>query len=122
MVDVDHPVEGDQRVMETDLHHPGAESDVLGALRGHGQEHLRSGDRLPTGRVMLANPRLGVPEPVEMGDEVEVALQGRCRIFAGMVQRLEKEAESQSGRTVTVSPIDAAGIASRILGIYSHRR
>ena len=62
---------------------------------GRGEEHLGRGDRLPARRVVLAAPELVVAEPVEVGGEVEVALEHQRRVLAGGMVRSEERAEAQ---------------------------
>ncbi len=78
-----HDALGDvERVVVRQAGHTGAELDAVGALRRAGQEHLGRGDRLPTGRVVLSAPELVEAEPVEVGGEVEVALELQRRVLA----------------------------------------
>ena len=88
MVKQNHPVDGDERVMKTQLDHSGAEPDVTGALGGSGDEDVWRGDVLPTCAVVLANPDLFVAEPVEELYEFEVSFQGKSRMFGRVVYGL----------------------------------
>ena len=54
----------------------GPEDDLLGALEGGGDEHVRGRDVLPLGGEMLADPGLGVAELVQPLDLAEVVLRG----------------------------------------------
>ena len=58
-----------------DRGHAGAQPDALGPLGGGGDEDLRRGDDLAAGGVVLTDPRLVVAEPVEVLDQLQVALQ-----------------------------------------------
>jgi hypothetical protein len=58
-------------------------------------KHLGAGDNLETARVMLADPRLVVVQPVEMDEQLQIALEGQRRIFTKCVERREKDARTQ---------------------------
>src|SRR4051812_1691187 len=75
--------------------HAGAEPDVFGAAGGGGDEDLGGRDQLPAARVVLTDPRLLVPEPVEMLDQLEVALEREGRVLARSVEWCEEDAEPQ---------------------------
>ena len=77
-------------------HDAGAELDVLGALARRGQEQLRRRDHLPARRVVLAAPELVVAEPIEVLDEVEVALQLQARVLADGMMGREKGTELET--------------------------
>ena len=66
-----------------------------GALRGGRDEDLRRGDDLAAGRVVLADPGLVVAEPVEVRDQLEVALERQGRVLAGRMERREEHPEAQ---------------------------
>ena len=74
----------------------GAEADVLGALRGGGDEDLGRGDDLVAGRVVLAEPGLVEAEVVEVLDQLEVALERQRRVLADRVERGQEDPELQS--------------------------
>ena len=74
---------------------PGAEADVAGALRRCGDEHLRAGNQLEPARVMLADPRLVVVEPVEVFEQLQVALDRQGRVLIVIVERRQKDAAAQ---------------------------
>jgi quinol monooxygenase YgiN len=58
-----------------------------------GDRQLGRGDDLPAGRVMLADPRLVIAEPVEPLDQLEVARHRQGRVLAEPMKRGEKDAE-----------------------------
>ena len=58
-----------------------AEPDVARALRGGRDEHLRAGDDLEAGRVVLADPGLVIVQLVEMDEQVHVALEREQRVL-----------------------------------------
>jgi hypothetical protein len=78
--------------------HTRAEHDPGRALAGRGEEHLRAGDGLPPGRVVLPAPELVEPELVELLDEVEVTPVQEHRVLADGMMRSEKGTESQPHR------------------------
>ena len=80
----------------------GAELDALGAFGGRRQEHLRRGDHLPAGRVVLAAPEFIVAELVEVLREVEVAAELQHRMFADGVMRGQKCAKADAGHEVVL--------------------
>ena len=82
VVEQDGPLGDPQRVVVADADHAGAELDVAGPLGGGGDEDLRRGDDLGAGRVVLADPRLVEAEPVEVLDQLEVALERQRRVLA----------------------------------------
>src|SRR5215218_54752 len=47
--------------------------------------------------MVLTKPRFIVTEVVEPGDQIQIVLQGQCRIDAGHVEWREKNAETQAG-------------------------
>src|SRR5690242_485253 len=66
-----------------------------GALRRRSDEHLRAGDQLEAARMVLADPRLVVIQPVEMLEQFEIALDRQGRVFVVVVERREKDAAAQ---------------------------
>src|SRR5436190_20363386 len=72
----------------------GSQSDLLRPFRGRRDEHLRRGDDLATGRMVLADPRLVVAEPVQSLDQFQVALEGERWVLVGLVERGQEDAES----------------------------
>ena len=90
-----HDALGDvERVVVRQARDAGAEHDVVRALGGAGEEHLGRGDHLPARRVVLAAPELVEAEPVEVGGELEVALEQQRRVLTGRVVGGEERAES----------------------------
>ena len=71
----------------------GAQLDVLGAVGGDADEDFRRGDNFPAGAVMLANPGFVKAEVVEPLHQLQVAFQGKGRVFAGPVERAHKDAK-----------------------------
>ena len=47
---------------------------------------------------MLADPRLVVTEPVEVHDQVEIALQCQRRVLSGWVERSHEDPEAKTIR------------------------
>ena len=80
-----------QRVVVAGADHAGAEPDVARALCGGGDEDLRGGDHLGPRRVVLADPRLVVVEPIQMLDQLEVALEQDRRIDASRMERRHED-------------------------------
>ena len=72
---------------------PGSELDVLRPLRRDAHEHLRRGDGLPSGSVVLSDPRLVEIQIVEPLDKLEVALQAESGILPQHVERGQEDAE-----------------------------
>ncbi len=95
MVELHHAVGQHERVVVGQRHDAGAEPDVPGALRRRGDEHLRAGDQLEAARMMLADPRLVIIQPVEMLEQFEVALDRQGRVLVVVVERREKNAAAQ---------------------------
>ena len=75
--------------------HARAEADMPGALGRGGDEHLRRGDDLEAAGVMLADPGLVIVQPVEMLDQLHVALDGERGILVERVERRQKDARAQ---------------------------
>src|SRR4051812_6646580 len=71
----------------------GTQPDMPRTLRRGGDEDLRRSDDLVPGGVVFTDPRLVVPEPVEVNDEVEITFQRQRRILAARMERREKDAE-----------------------------
>src|SRR6185369_8088723 len=93
---------------------PGSEPDPLGALGGRRDEELRRRDDLEAGRMVLADPRLLVPEPVEVLDQREIAMQRLGRILVERVKGCEKDAVPQRERVHAAPSIrtDSASAAA----------
>ena len=75
VIEQDDAIRDHQGMVVGQADRAGAEPDVAGALGGDGQEDFRRGDRLPPARVMFADPRLVVAEPVRPRDELQIAFQ-----------------------------------------------
>ena len=61
-------------------------------LGGGGNEHLGTGDDLEAGRMMLADPGLVVVEPVEVLDELHVAVDRQQRVLVQGVEGGQEDA------------------------------
>ena len=91
-----HPAVGDhQRMVIRQRHHAGAEPDVLGPFGGRGDEHLRAGDQLVAAGVVLAEPHLVEPEPVQRDRAIEVVFQCDGGGLADRVERRDEHPEVQ---------------------------
>src|SRR6266699_6823508 len=60
-----------------------------------GDEHFRAGDQLEPARMMLADPRLVIIEPVEMLQQLEVALDRQGRVLVVIMERRQEDAAAQ---------------------------
>jgi len=96
MVELHHALRDVEGMVIGQRDHAGAELDALGALAGGGQKHLRRGNHLPTGGMMLAAPELVVAERVELRDKVEVAAELQHRMLADRMVRGEEGSEFQA--------------------------
>ena len=119
----------DERVVVRQRVHPGAEFDVLGAFRGGGDEHLRAGDQLRAGGVVLTDPGLGVAEPVQVLHQLEVALQRQCRVDPGAVHRWQEDAEAEGcvqrleswhGSIIPCTTVTTTSEAARASAVSDH--
>ena len=81
VVELHQPPGDGERVVIGQRDDAGAEADVAGALRGGGDEHLRAGDDLEAARVVLADPGLVIVQPVEMDQQLHVALERQQRVL-----------------------------------------
>ena len=86
-----------QGVVVAGADHAGAELDRARPLRGGRDEDLGRRDRLAAGRVVLADPGLVEPEPVEVLDELEVAVEQQRRVLTGRMERGHEDAEPHAG-------------------------
>ena len=84
--------------MIREANHPGAELDVLGALGGGGDEHLRGGDRLPPGAVVLSYPGFVEAQVVDPLQQLHVSLEAERRVFSEPVEGGQEHTELQSVR------------------------
>jgi hypothetical protein len=94
MVEQHEPVRQHQRVVIRQRVHAAAEANVLRARRGGRDEHLGRSDDLVAAGVVLADPRLVEAEPIEMLEQLEVALEREGRILPGWVKRCHEKAEA----------------------------
>ena len=90
-----HALGHPERVVVADRGHAGAQLDPPGALGGGGDEDLRGGDDLAARRVVLPDPGLVVVQPVQVGDQLEVALDGRGGVLPRRVERCQEDAEPE---------------------------
>jgi hypothetical protein len=95
VVELHHAPGERERVVIGQRDDAGAEPDVAGALRRAGDEQLRRGDDLEAAGMMLADPGLVIIEPVEMDQQLHVAIERQQRIFAERMERREKDAGLQ---------------------------
>ncbi len=95
VVELDHAVGQHERVVVGQRDDAGAEPDVPGALGRGGDEHLRAGDQLEAARMMLADPRLVIIQPVEVLQQLEVALDRQGRVFVVIMERRQEDAAAQ---------------------------
>ncbi len=93
VVEEHHAIGQHQGLVVGERAHARAQPDVLGALRHRRDEHLRAGDDLVAGRMVLAEPGLVEAERVEVRDEVEVAFQRQRRVLPHGVKRSQEDAE-----------------------------
>jgi hypothetical protein len=95
-----------QRVVVAGAHDPRAELDVAGALGSGGDEDLRRGDDLGAGRVVLADPRLVEPQPIEVLYQLQVVVQQHCRVLTRRVERCHEDTEAHTSH---LAPSSSAG-------------
>ena len=104
-----HQAAGDgERVVVGQRHDAGAEADVAGALGGGGDKHLGAGNDLETRRMVLADPGLVVVEPVEMLQQLHVAVDRQQRVLVQGMEGGEEDAGLQ------VSVVHGAWASSRV--------
>src|SRR5271165_6524350 len=68
---------------------------MAGALGRGGDEHFRAGDQFETARMVLADPCLVIIEPIEMLEQLEIALHRQGRVFVVIVERRQEDAAAQ---------------------------
>ena len=95
VVEQHHAVGQDEGVVVGQRRHAGAQADGSGALGGGGDEDLRGGDDLVSGRMVLAEPGLVEPERVQVLDQLQIALEGQRRVLAHRMERRQEDAEVQ---------------------------
>ena len=81
---------------------PRAELDVLGSLRGDGDEHLGRRDDLEPGGVVLADPRLVEPEAVHRARSARGLARGRA---SGSARRVEGRQEVSEAHPPILDPL-----------------
>jgi hypothetical protein len=81
VVQLEHAVGEDERVVVGQAADAGAEADGLRALGGGGDHQLRRGDDLPAGAVVFAEPGLIEVQPVQVFDQFEVAVERHRGFF-----------------------------------------
>src|SRR5271156_2584878 len=85
-----------ERMMVRNRDDAGAELDSLGAFGRGDQEHFWRRDRLPSRRMMLADPELIVVKLIEQFGEFEIALKLERRMLADRMMRREEHAKAES--------------------------
>ena len=93
VVEQDHAVGQDERVMVRERAHARPQPDVARALGRGRDEHLRRRNDLVARRVVLPDPRLVVGEVVEELDQLEVPPERVGGIVADAVERRHEDAE-----------------------------
>ena len=110
VVELHHAAGDRERVVVGQRDDAGAEPDVARALGGGGDEHLGAGDDLEAGRVVLADPGLVVVEPVEMDQQLHVALERQQRV---LVQGMEGREEDAGSEIPVLHPLAFLGLELR---------
>jgi hypothetical protein len=95
MIQHDDAVGQDERVVVGERVDPGAQLDVPRAFGRGSDEHLRAGDQFTACRVVLADPRFGVAQSIEVLDQLQVAMQGQCGVDPGLVHRWQEHTEPE---------------------------
>jgi len=95
VIELDHAIGQDERVMIRQRHDAGAEPDVARASGSPGDEHLGTGDDFEAARMVLADPGLVIVQPVEMLEQFHLALERECRVYFEILKRREKNAAAQ---------------------------
>ena len=70
---------------------------------GRSQEHLRRGDHLPAGGMMLAAPELVIAEAIQLLDQVEIAPELEHRMLPDRMMRGKEGSELQARHGVLSS-------------------
>ena len=78
------------------------------ALGGGGDEHLRAGDDLEARRMVLADPGLVIVQPIEMDEQLHVALEAKQRVLGEGMEGGEENAGLQ------ISVVHGAWASSRV--------
>ena len=104
VIELDHAVGDDQRVVVGQADDAGAEADLPGAFGRGGDEDFGRGDQLPAGGVVLADPGLVEAEPVEVLDQFEVAVQRQRGVVPDAVEGRHEDSEVHSSRSGHVAP------------------
>jgi hypothetical protein len=95
VIELDDAIRDHERLVVRQRHHAGPEADALGALGCRRDEELGRGDDLEARRMMLADPRFLVAQPIEMLDQREVAVDRFGRVFIEGMEGREKDAVAQ---------------------------
>jgi hypothetical protein len=95
VIELDDAVRRHQRRVIGQRNDAGSEHDALRPLRGGGDEHFRARDDLVAGGMMLADPGFLVAQPVEMLDQLEVALDAERRVLVDGMEWREEYAVAQ---------------------------
>src|SRR5215472_18523976 len=96
MVEEDDALSHPQRTVIRNADHPGAELDVTRALSRRRYHDFRRGGELGAGGVMLAEPCLIIAAAIQPLDEIEIALQCKRWVDAGLMEGRKKNAEAQA--------------------------
>jgi hypothetical protein len=112
VIELNHGRSDGERMVQRQRLDAGAEADARGALGGGGDEHLGRADHLVAAGVMLADPRLVEPKPVEMGHQLEIALEEQRRRRVHRMEWREEDAESKGLVHRSCSPLPAQVMTS----------
>ena len=93
VVELDETLRHHQRMMVRQAGHAGAQADVLRPFRGSGDHQFRQGNQFPTGGMVLADPGFVVAKPVEPFQQLHIAGDRQCRVFADTMERGEEDSE-----------------------------
>src|SRR4029077_7319987 len=69
--------------------------DGARALRGNGNEQLRRADQLPSGGVVLADPRLVEAQPVKPLHKLEIAVHAGGGVLVHRMKRRQENAVAE---------------------------
>src|SRR6185437_4760234 len=104
MIELHHAIGEDEGMVIGQRKHAGAEHDALGARRRAGDEEVGRAIELEAAGMMLADPRLGEAEILEILDQLEIALHQERRVFVGRVKGRQENAGPQIPGWVHGSP------------------
>jgi hypothetical protein len=95
VIELRHGFGHHERMMIGQRFHPGAQPDVLRALRRGGNKDFRRSDDFKAAGMMLANPRFVEAEPVQERHELQIAFQRVSGIEIGGMERPHEHAKTQ---------------------------